>query len=48
MFSIARKDAIAVAPKARAQDVKIVGDNLTDQTGTEVDLHKRVYRPRGW
>ncbi|MGI9568182.1 MAG: mannose-1-phosphate guanylyltransferase/mannose-6-phosphate isomerase, partial [Desulfobulbia bacterium] len=48
VFAIATKDAIVVAPKARAQDVRNVVDKLSDQDRSEVDLHRRVYRPWGW
>lgn len=48
VFAVATKDAIVVAPKERAQDVKLIVDELTIQNRTEIDLHRRVYRPWGW
>ena len=41
-------DAVLVAPKGRAQDVKALVDTLKKNGRPETDLHKRVYRPWGW
>ncbi|MGE0430537.1 MAG: mannose-1-phosphate guanylyltransferase/mannose-6-phosphate isomerase [Hydrogenophaga sp.] len=40
-------DAVMVAPKARAQDVKAIVDWLAAQGREERLLHRRVYRPWG-
>jgi mannose-1-phosphate guanylyltransferase / mannose-6-phosphate isomerase len=41
-------DAVLVAPKDRAQDVKALVSELRSKQRTEVDTHKRVMRPWGW
>lgn len=41
-------DAILVAPKDRAQEVKLVVDKLKSQGRQEHLYHDRVYRPWGW
>ena len=40
-------DAVLVAHKDKAQDVKIIVDQLKAQKRTEVDLHREVFRPWG-
>ena len=40
-------DAVLVAHKDRAQDVKKIVDRLKAQKRTEVDLHREVFRPWG-
>lgn len=41
-------DAVMVAPKARAQDVKRIVEQLKAQGRSEHLMHRRVYRPWGW
>lgn len=41
-------DAVLVANRARAQDVKKVVDHLKAQGRSEHEFHTRVYRPWGW
>ncbi len=41
-------DAVLVAPRSRAQDVKALVDQLKADGREEADLHKRVYRPWGY
>ncbi|HRH79803.1 MAG TPA: mannose-1-phosphate guanylyltransferase/mannose-6-phosphate isomerase [Thiobacillaceae bacterium] len=41
-------DAVLVADKARAQDVKKVVDHLKANGRSEHEFHTRVYRPWGW
>lgn len=41
-------DAVMVAPRARAQDVKRIVDQLKAQGRSEHLMHRRVYRPWGW
>lgn len=48
VMTIATKDAILVASKERAADVKNVVAQLKEQGRELADLHKRVYRPWGW
>lgn len=45
---VATKDAVLVAAKDRAQDVKEVVERLKAQDRREVREHRRVYRPWGW
>jgi mannose-1-phosphate guanylyltransferase/mannose-6-phosphate isomerase len=40
-------DAVLVADRAHAQDVKKIVQRLEDETRWEVDCHRRVYRPWG-
>lgn len=40
-------DAVMVAPRARAQEVKDLVERLRDQGRAESNLHRRVYRPWG-
>ena len=40
-------DAILVAPRDRAQEVKDIVDKLKQANRTEVDIHPKVYRPWG-
>lgn len=48
VIAVATSDAILLAPKDRAQDVKHVVEALKQSGRTETELHKRVYRPWGW
>lgn len=48
LMIIETADAILVAPKDRAQDVKLIVDKLKAQSRTEHLYHERVYRPWGW
>ena len=48
VIAVATSDAILLAPKERAQDVKHIVDQLKKSGRTETELHKRVYRPWGW
>lgn len=41
------RDAVLVAPKSRAQDIKHLVDALKKANRSEVSLHKKVYRPWG-
>lgn len=41
-------DAVLVADKRRAQDVKKIVDYLKSQGRSEHELHTRVFRPWGW
>ena len=48
LIVVATKDAVLVAPRERAQDVKTVVDRL-ERDGREMRLHHvRVHRPWGW
>ncbi len=47
MIVVATEDVILVAPKGRAQDVKILVDDLKSQGRNEVLEHRTVYRPWG-
>lgn len=48
VIAVATKDAVLLAPKHRAQDVKIIIEKL-EQTGRIEHInHTRVYRPWGW
>lgn len=48
VIAVATSDAILIAPKDRAQDVKNVVGSLKEAGREEVTHHKRVYRPWGW
>lgn len=48
VIAVATHDAILVAPKDRAQDVKHIVDQLKQSGRAEAELHRRVYRPWGW
>ncbi len=48
IFAVATRDAVVVAPKDRAQDVKHVVDRLKARGREEATNHKRSYRPWGW
>ena len=48
IVAIATKDAILIAPKDRAQDVKMVVEKLREDSREEHIYHTRVYRPWGW
>ncbi len=41
-------DAVLVAHKDRAQDVKKIVEALQQQGRSESEIHRRVYRPWGW
>jgi mannose-1-phosphate guanylyltransferase/mannose-6-phosphate isomerase len=41
-------DAILVASKFHAQDVKKIAVKLADQKDSRADLHRKVARPWGW
>lgn len=41
-------DAVLVAHKDFAQEVKVIVNQLAEQTRPEIDLHRRVYRPWGY
>lgn len=45
---VATRDAILVADKARAGEVKTVVETLKREGRKEASLHSRVYRPWGW
>jgi mannose-1-phosphate guanylyltransferase/mannose-6-phosphate isomerase len=47
LIVIETSDAVLVAHKNGAQDVKIIVDKLKAQKRTEVDLHREVFRPWG-
>ena len=40
-------DAVLVAPRERAQDVKNIVDHLKQENRDEIELHPKVYRPWG-
>lgn len=48
VFAIATKDAVLLAHKDAAQDVKQIVDMLGAQQRLEAVAHKRIYRPWGW
>ncbi len=48
IIAVATHDAILLAPKDRAQDVKHIVDKLKQAGRAEAELHKRVHRPWGW
>jgi mannose-1-phosphate guanylyltransferase / mannose-6-phosphate isomerase len=48
VIAVATSDAILVAPKERAQDVKHIVEKLKLSDRLEATHHKRVYRPWGW
>ena len=41
-------DAILVASKSHAQDVKKIATHLTSISDSRADLHRKVHRPWGW
>ena len=41
-------DAILVASKSHAQDVKLIAAHLTALNDSRADLHRKVHRPWGW
>lgn len=45
---VATADAILVASKDCAQNVKLIVDELKRQGRAEPEIHKKVYRPWGW
>ena len=48
VLAIATKDAILLANKDNAQDVKAIVDKLQASGRSEAIEHRRVYRPWGW
>lgn len=48
VIAVSTRDAVLVAPKAKAQDVKHIVDKLQAEGRDEHIYHKRVYRPWGW
>ncbi|BBO99531.1 mannose-1-phosphate guanylyltransferase/mannose-6-phosphate isomerase [Sulfuriferula nivalis] len=48
LMIIETADAVLVAPKDRAQDVKLIVDQLKALKRNEHLYHERVYRPWGW
>ena len=48
VLAIATKDAILLANKDNAQDVKAIVDKLQASGRSEAVEHRRVYRPWGW
>ncbi|ARU32521.1 mannose-1-phosphate guanylyltransferase/mannose-6-phosphate isomerase [Sulfuriferula sp. AH1] len=48
LMIIETADAILIAPRDRAQDVKLIVDKLKEQSRSEHLYHERVYRPWGW
>ena len=48
LIIVETRDAVLVAQKNAAQDVKKIVDYLKEQGRKEHELHSRVYRPWGW
>ena len=48
VLAIATKDAILLADKDHAQDVKAIVEELQAKERSEATEHRRVYRPWGW
>ncbi|MBF9032134.1 mannose-1-phosphate guanylyltransferase/mannose-6-phosphate isomerase [Rhodobacterales bacterium HKCCE3408] len=48
MIAVAMRDAVLVAPKERAQDVKRVVDTLRKAGVAQADDYPRFHRPWGW
>ncbi len=48
VLAIATRDAILLADKDHAQDVKAIVEKLQAEKRREATEHKRVYRPWGW
>jgi len=48
IIAVATRDAIFIAPKDRAQEVRHIVENLKIKGREEADNHTRVYRPWGW
>jgi len=48
MMAIAMEDAVLVAPRARAQDVKSVVEALREKADVRADAHNRIHRPWGY
>jgi len=48
VMAIATRDAVLVADRDHAQDVKVIVDQLKAEGRVEAVEHKRVYRPWGW
>jgi mannose-1-phosphate guanylyltransferase/mannose-1-phosphate guanylyltransferase/mannose-6-phosphate isomerase len=45
---ITTPDAVLVADKARAQEVRLIAERLKAEGRKEHDLHRKVHRPWGW
>lgn len=48
MVVVETADAVLIAPKSRAQDVKDVVQNLKSRSRYEYKHHRKVHRPWGW
>lgn len=48
MMAIAMEDAVLVAPRARAQDVKLIVQALRDKADARADAHNRIHKPWGF
>lgn len=48
MMVVHTPDAILVAHKDRAQDVKQIATTLSARADSRADLHRKVFRPWGW
>ena len=48
MVAVAMRDAVLVAPKSRAQDVKRVVEDLRAAGAAQADDYPRFHRPWGW
>ena len=48
MIAVAMRDAVLVADKSRAQDIKKVVDTLRAQGAAQADDYPRFHRPWGW
>lgn len=48
MIAVAMEDAVLVAPRSRAQDVKSIVEVLRDKADVRADAHNRFYKPWGY
>lgn len=48
MVVVETDDAVLVAPKEKSQDVKKIVSELKQQNRSQVQHHRKVYRPWGW
>ena len=48
MIVVQTPDAILIANKDRAQDVKTIATKLSANKDSRADLHRKVHRPWGW
>ncbi len=48
MVLIETDDAVMVASKERVQDVKMIAEELKRLKRSEIEAHRKVYRPWGW